>query len=204
MGNILPIDTVGMLIGVALLYLALAGSSLGKPTPEDCQDDQFHPDPDNCPEGYFRCDEDGNGGWNIEEHLCPAGTAFHPELQICDWPGPWVDQVCDDATHAPTHEPTDHPTIPTDTPEGGKVIVCYYSSWELVAYDPWFDLAPNDEGCDRDHCHYDSFRRFNKLKQKNPKLKTLLSIGGWNSGSGQWSEMAIDPAKRKTFVNSCV
>merc|ERR1712180_97539 len=77
-------------------------------------------------------------------------------------------------------------------------------TWELVAYDPWFDLAPNDEGCDRDHCHYDSFRRFNKLKQKNPKLKTLLSIGGWNSGSGQWSEMAIDPAKRKTFVNSCV
>lgn len=77
-------------------------------------------------------------------------------------------------------------------------------TWNLVAYDPWFDLAPWDEGCDAAHCHHDSFRRFNALKQKNPALKTLLSIGGWNSGSGQWSEMAVDPAKRKTFVDSCM
>ena len=27
------------------------------------------------------------------------------------------------------------------------------------------------------------------MKEKNPKLKTLLSIGGWNSGSAQWSEV---------------
>merc|ERR1711872_387896 len=50
-------------------------------------------------------------------------------------------------------------------------------TWKLVAYDPWFDQAPNDEGCDRDHCHYDSFRRFIKLKNQNPNLKLLLSIG---------------------------
>ena len=110
-----------------------------------------------------------------------------------------------------------------------------------------FDLAPSDEGCDEAHCHWDSYRRhvtiqcqriyqskreninllctrFNNLKQKNSKLKTLLSIGGWNSGSGMWSEvififphikinikrildlvqMALDPAKRKIFVDSCV
>jgi len=73
-----------------------------------------------------------------------------------------------------------------------------------VAYDPWFDLAAWDEGCDAAHCHYDSYRRFNQLRQKNPKLKTLLSIGGWNSGSGQWSQMAADPAKRKTFIESSV
>jgi len=78
------------------------------------------------------------------------------------------------------------------------------TTWKLVAYDPWFDLSPSDEGCDRDHCHYDSFRRFNKLKNQNPSLKTVLSIGGWNSGSGQWSMMAIDPAKRKIFIDSCI
>ena len=22
-------------------------------------------------------------------------------------------------------------------------------TWEIVAYDPWFDLSPNDVGCDR-------------------------------------------------------
>ena len=75
-------------------------------------------------------------------------------------------------------------------------------TWEVVAYDPWFDLAPSDAGCDGDHCHYDSYRRFNRLKEKNPNLKTFLSIGGWNSGSEQWSWMAADPVKRKIFIDS--
>lgn len=77
-------------------------------------------------------------------------------------------------------------------------------TWEAVAYDPWFDLAPWDEGCDGDHCHYDSFRRFTGLKKINPELKTLLSIGGWNTGSGQWSIMAADPNKRSIFIRSSV
>ena len=77
-------------------------------------------------------------------------------------------------------------------------------TWEAVAYDPWYDLAPWDEGCDGDHCHYDSYRRFNALKQQNSELKTLLSIGGWNTGSGQWSIMAADPSKRSIFIKSAV
>jgi chitinase len=77
-------------------------------------------------------------------------------------------------------------------------------TWEAVSYDPWYDLAPWDEGCDGDHCKYDSYRRFNKLKEINPELKTFLSIGGWNTGSGQWSMMAIDPDKRRTFIASAV
>jgi len=219
-----------------IIFALLFSSALSQPSEEDCKDSQFHVDPDNCPEGYFRCVSDGQGGWNIESHECPPGTAFHPDLQQCDWPGDWTDGVCDGATHAPT-QPTQPPTQPTEVPEGGKKIVCYYSSWafyrygygkfdiddidphvcthinygfanmnnmtwEIVAYDPWFDLAPSDAGCDGDHCHYDSYRRFNKLKEKNPNLKTFLSIGGWNSGSEQWSWMAADPQKRKIFIDS--
>ena len=75
-------------------------------------------------------------------------------------------------------------------------------TWEIVAYDPWFDLAPNDEGCDAAHCHHDTYRRFNALKQKNPNLKTFLSIGGWNSGSEQWSMMVSEPERRKIFIDS--
>ena len=99
-------------------------------------------------------------------------------------------------------------------------------SWELVAYDPWFDLSPTDEGCDAAHCKYDSYRRVVALKQRNPQLKVkllhdmtiltwqgwhdnydmtlqvLLSIGGWNSGSEQWSWMAADSESRATFVAS--
>jgi len=211
--------------------------ALSKPTQEDCQDSEFHVDPDNCPEGYFRCVPDGTGGWNIEEHVCPPGTAFDESLQQCNWAGDWMDGACDGASHAPT-PPTDGPTQPpTPTPTGGKRVVCYYSSWafyrpgfgkfdipdidphvcthlnygfanmnnmtwEIVAYDPWFDLSPNDAGCDAAHCKYDSYRRFNALKEKNPNLKTFLSIGGWNSGSEQWSWMASDPERRRIFIDS--
>merc|ERR1711970_449888 len=231
----LSVKMAGMLL-LSLLLATLAWNSSGQPTPEDCEDSQFHVDPDNCPEGFYRCDPDGNGGWNIEQHVCNDGTVFHEEIQACDWPGDWVDDECNAATHHPTDGPTEPPTEP---PEGGKPIVCYYSSWafyrpgkgkvditdidphicthlnygfanmdnntwNIVAYDPWFDLASWDEGCDAAHCHYDSYRRFNKLREKNPKLKTFLSVGGWNSGSGQWSEMAADPVKRKTFIDSSV
>ena len=77
-------------------------------------------------------------------------------------------------------------------------------TYEVVPYDPWYDLAPWDEGCGGGICNYDSYRRFNGLKTTNPKLKTFISIGGWNSGSEQWSEMAMDPAHRKVFVDSAV
>ena len=38
------------------------------------------------------------------------------------------EDVCSGATHAPT-DPTEPPTVPTEVPEGGKKVVCYYSSW---------------------------------------------------------------------------
>lgn len=39
------------------------------------------------------------------------------------------------------------------------------------------------------------------LKQQNPKLKVLLSIGGW--GSGRFSEMAASNENREAFANDC-
>ena len=40
------------------------------------------------------------------------------------------------------------------------------------------------------------------LKQQNPKLKVLLSIGGW--GSGRFSEMAASKENRQKFANDCL
>jgi chitinase len=43
----------------------------------------------------------------------------------------------------------------------------------------------------------------NELKKKNPELKTLISIGGWD-GSGRFSDAALTDASRKAFAESCV
>lgn len=84
--------------------------------------------------------------------------------------------------------------------------------WELVAYDPWYDQAPDDcndwaNNCDPNGdgsicCHYDTFRRFVGLKKQNPNFVPMISIGGWNAGSKKFSQMAADPAKRQIFLDS--
>ena len=42
------------------------------------------------------------------------------------------------------------------------------------------------------------------MKKINPKLKTLLAIGGWNEGSTKYSEMAAKPAARRKLIESAV
>ena len=49
----------------------------------------------------------------------------------------------------------------------------------IEVLDAWQDL-PNDFG-------KDGFGRFNALRKQNPKLKTLVAIGGWNEGSTKYS-----------------
>jgi len=87
-------------------------------------------------------------------------------------------------------------------------------AWELVAYDPWYDQAPDDcndwaNNCDPGGdgslcCHFDSFRRFVALKDKNPEFVPMISIGGWNAGSKKFSQMAADPNKRQIFLDSII
>lgn len=40
------------------------------------------------------------------------------------------------------------------------------------------------------------------LKDANPNLKVLAAVGGWNEGSVKYSQMAADPARRKTFIQT--
>lgn len=37
----------------------------------------------------------------------------------------------------------------------------------------------------------DNFNKFNALKKKNPNLKTILAVGGWNEGSAKYSNVRI-------------
>ncbi|XP_046399185.1 chitinase-3-like protein 1 [Ischnura elegans] len=117
------------------------------------------------------------------------------------------------------------------TAENDKVVVCYYGTWAvyrqgagkfdvedidpficthaiygfaglseykgvMISLDPWNDLY-DDYGLG-------AFTRFCKLKEKNPKLKTLLAIGGWNEGSPKYSKMVSTPQSRKTFLVNAV
>lgn len=111
---------------------------------------------------------------------------------------------------------------------GPAHVVCYYSSWahyrqglakyivedipvELCThliyafatldsktflakpFDPWLDIDLKN------------YEKFVQLKKKNPKMKILLGLGGWNdSRSTKYSRMVADSGKRRTFVEEVV
>ncbi len=103
---------------------------------------------------------------------------------------------CAACTTAPSEQKTD------------PVVIAYVTSWTDVMPDPQLMT----------HINYafghvnDSFngvridnearlRQIVALKEKNPELKVLLSIGGW--GSGRFSEMAADEGFRLSFAEDC-
>ncbi|MCM1109998.1 MAG: glycoside hydrolase family 18 protein [Clostridium sp.] len=47
----------------------------------------------------------------------------------------------------------------------------------------------------------DRLHKISALKEQNPDLKVILSVGGW--GSGRFSEMAADSANRAAFAADC-
>lgn len=48
------------------------------------------------------------------------------------------------------------------------------------------------------------YQEFNALKAKNPSLKTLLAVGGWNQASTDFSPMVSSADTRATFVTTSI
>ncbi|GAB1285442.1 Chitotriosidase-1 [Apodemus speciosus] len=48
------------------------------------------------------------------------------------------------------------------------------------------------------------YQELNSLKNMNPKLKTLLAIGGWNFGTQKFTDMVAIASNRQTFVKSAL
>nr|XP_046253516.1 acidic mammalian chitinase-like [Scatophagus argus] len=48
------------------------------------------------------------------------------------------------------------------------------------------------------------YKSFNGLKQRNPNLKTLLAVGGWNFGTQKFTTMVSTKANRNTFIQSTI
>ena len=49
----------------------------------------------------------------------------------------------------------------------------------------------------------ENFKILNQTKERNPKLKLLISVGGW-TWSGQFSDMVLSEKSRKKFIDSSI
>ena len=92
--------------------------------------------------------------------------------------------------------------------QADPVIVAYVTSWSSVVPDPFTmthinyafgHVTDSFDGVRVDNP--DRLRQMVELKQRNSRLKVLLSVGGW--GSGRFSEMVTDPALRHAFAKDC-
>ncbi len=90
----------------------------------------------------------------------------------------------------------------------GYVVVAYVTSWTSVMPDPalmtHINYAFGKVNGTFDGVNVDNparLRRISELKRANPKLKVLLSVGGW--GAGNFSEMAADEVCRRNFAKDC-
>lgn len=89
------------------------------------------------------------------------------------------------------------------------VIVAYVTSWTTVMPDPAYVTHINyafghvNNTFDGIRVDNDSrLRGLVDLKKAFPKLKIMLSIGGW--GSGRFSEMAATAENRRKFADDCL
>lgn len=61
---------------------------------------------------------------------------------------------------------------------------------QIVPHDNWLDIELN------------GYQMITDLRTRNPKLKTLIAIGGWKAGSGNFSAMASNSDSRLEFIGS--
>ena len=94
-------------------------------------------------------------------------------------------------------------------PEKEYVVVAYVTSWSRIMPDPFtmthINYAFGHVNDTFDGVRIDNPRRLNsivELKSVNPELNVMLSVGGW--GSGRFSEMAADDARRLSFAQDCL
>lgn len=89
-----------------------------------------------------------------------------------------------------------------------RVVVAYVTSWTQAILDPtvmthinyaFGHVNDSFDGVRIDNP--DRLRMIVDLKKQNPKLRVLLSIGGW--GSGRFSEMAASDKNRLLFAKDC-
>jgi chitinase len=95
------------------------------------------------------------------------------------------------------------------SPKSKAVVVAYVTSWTKVVPDPAYithiNYAFGHVNNTFNGVRIDNESRLKSLvdlKKNYPKLKVMLSVGGW--GSGRFSEMATTDENRKKFAEDCL
>ena len=142
-----------------------------------------------------------------DHSVWPFHYAFHPIVNLA-WGGSWGGAQGVDESALPTDLEVDYVRVyKKPMPPTAKKIVAYVTSWSSIAVDAHMMTHINYAfgGIDQNsHVYVDNLSRFKEivaLKEKNPHLKVLLSIGGW--GRGQFTPVAADEEKRQVFALSC-
>lgn len=73
----------------------------------------------------------------------------------------------------------------------------------IVLGDPWIDIGKSFPGDNWGDPIKGNLNQLKKLKEINPNLKTIISVGGW-SWSNRFSDVAANPSYRENFANSAV
>ena len=121
-----------------------------------------------------------------------------------------------ETTPAPTEAPVAQPVRAASS---NNRVIGYYGGWKsLEGYTP-----DNIDGSKLTHVLYafayidsnmrigmgsskydpSNFAKLRALKERNPHLKTLISVGGWD-WSGRFSDAALTEESRTIFADSCV
>ena len=138
----------------------------------------------------------------------PFHYAFHPILNLA-WGGDWGGYKGVDENALPCEMLVDYVRIyKKPVASTARKVVAYVTSWTTHDVDPLVmthvNYAFGGVGSDHRSVYADNIARMKKmveLKQRNPQLKVLLSIGGW--GRGGFTPMAADEAARKAFAEDC-
>uniref|UniRef100_A0A672JC88 Acidic mammalian chitinase n=1 Tax=Salarias fasciatus TaxID=181472 RepID=A0A672JC88_SALFA len=107
--------------------------------------------------------------------------------------------------------------------EGKSFLVCSFTNWSQYRpgigrylpsdIDPhlcthlvyaFSIISPSNELATYEWNDEQLYRSFNALKHRNPHLKTLLAVGGWNFGTSQFTIMVSSPTTRQRFIQSSI
>lgn len=72
----------------------------------------------------------------------------------------------------------------------------------LILFDPWADIDYRTDW-NTQKPYWGNFLGLKTLKEHNPHLQTLFSVGGWTL-SDTFSDMAANPSARQNFVSQCI